>query len=466
MSRNISRFVASKWMESFMKLHRVVLVALSIATAGVCLADEAPSTAPTTAPSVELAGNVSALVAKLADPVWREREKAEKSLVAMGPSVLALLRQTLEGNLDDEARHRIESAIVKIEEQDETGASSINMDATDMPAREFFAALSKQIRAELQPAQPDLWQMGNFNSKATFHFENASFWEVMKEVQEKYNLDLVPWNDGVRLVPGGNGNAMLRGPGVVSGPFKIVAQQVYRAQTADLVNGGGTQSEFLVRFMGFCEPKLRLMQASSELQLQEAIDENGNSLLPGGNNAYSGFAGGNNGMWNFNARLKYPENNPGHRIVRLKGVMPVVLQTGYESLEIDDPLSKKNIQKTLGNVYIEVKDLVKNGDRYTLRLSATVGQENYQRIQSLVYAAGNGGDIRLLDDDGRRYQAASRNVNQNNNTFEATIDFISEYARRGNRKNTEATPAKLIIRVPTTTKNVTIPLEFQDIPIP
>lgn len=451
----------------FKSYQSILLAALSIWVTGGSLADVSPTTAPATQPAAtNIPESVGTLIEKLADPVWREREKAEKALVAMGNAIVPALRTALEGDLNDEARHRIESAIVKIDEQDESGASTINIEAVDMPAKEFFAELSRQVRAELLPAQPELWEMGNFNNKATLSLQNATFWQTMKVVQEKYNLDLVPWNDGVRLVPGGNGNGMMRGPSVVSGPFMVVAQQVYRSQTADLNNGGGMQSEFLVRFTGFCEPKLRLMQAAAEMQIEEAIDDNGNVLIGAAANRHSGFAGSNNGMWNFNAHLRYPEANPGKRIVRLKGVVPVILQTGYETLEVEDPLNKKNIQKTLGNVFIDIRELTRNGDRYTLRLAATVAQDNYQRIQSLIYNAGNGGDIRLLDETGAKFSPTSRNVTQNNNTFEATIDFIPEPSRRNRQKASPGVPTKLVVKVPTATKNVSIPLEFRDIPIP
>jgi len=464
----------------FMRLiwnHALALTALSVACSSALAADAPPipPAAPTTAPSTQpaepstqpvIAGDVAALISKLADPVWREREIAEKTLVAMGSSAVPSLKAALHGDLDDEARHRIESALVKIDEIGETGPSRITLDLENIAPRDFFAELSKQIRSELLPAQPDLWESGNFNARASFHFENASFWQVMKEVQEKYNLELVQWNDGIRLMPAGNGNGMLRGPNVVSGPFMVVAQQVFRSQTADLANGGGTQSEFYIRFMGFSEPKLRIMQASSEMQVEEAIDENGNSLAPGNNTVNSGFASGINGAWSFIARLRFPAENPGHKIVKIKGSLPIVLQTGYEAMEVEDPLNKKNIQKTLGGVRFEMKDLVKNADHYTLRLAATMSPENYARIQGLIYNMGGGGsDMKLVDENGQAYQASSKNVTQNNNTFEATIDFVPGPSRRAKQK-TPGPPVKLTLKVPTETKNISIPVEFEDIPIP
>jgi len=411
-----------------------------------------------------VAPEISALIVRLTDPAWKERQKAQDALVAMGNGAVTALQSSLNDNPDSELRHRIQTVLVKIEQIGETGASSITLDLNDVSPQQFFSELSKQIRAELLPAQENLWDNNTF-AKQSIKVQSASFWEVMKLAQEKFGIEVVQWGDGIRIVPNGQGGGTMRGPSAVSGPFMVVAQRVHRAQTIDLANGGGTQNEFHVQFMGFAEPKLRLLQAGSELQLDEATDDNGNSLILTNAPAHNGYASGINGAWNFTARIRYPEQNPGRKIARLKGRLPVILQTGYESIDIEDPLSQKNVVKNLGGMKFVMKELLRNNDRFTLKLAIHVNPEMHARLQGILNNNGNNADLRLIDDTGQTYFAQSRGTNNVNNVFDVTIDFVSDPYRRSNRK-TPGQPVKLTIRVPTETKNVSIPVEFNDLPIP
>ena len=92
----------------------------------------------------------------------------------------------------------------------------------------------------------------------------------------------------------------------------------------------------------------------------------------------------------------------------------------------------------------------------------------YNRIQGILNnnIGHNSGDLRLTDENGNSYFPQSRSTNQANNVFEATIDFVTDPYRRPNTKQTLGPPVKLSIRVPTETKNISIPVELNDLPIP
>lgn len=413
---------------------------------------------------------VAALVEKLSSSAWKDREQAQDALILMGARAVPQLQAALSGELDEEARHRVTTALVKIEEMIETGPSMITLKLENAGPKELVAEINKQIRAELLPASPDMWEQAKFTPQ-NFEYENASFWQVMEDLQQKFGLSFQQYGDGMRLIQGG-GQRFFEGPNSISGPFVIVAQRVHRSQSVDLVNAGRVQNEFYISFMGLAEPKLRILQASSDVKIDSAVDDKGNDLSISTNAHGGGYSSGINGQWNFNARLSYPEN-AGTKINLLKGSVGIVLQTGYETFEVEDVLNAKNVEKTIGETRFVFKELTRNGERYSLKMSANVDAnrgESWNRISMLFYN-NSGGDLKLYDEQGRSFVPGSRNVNQSNNGLEATVDFVADpnvrVRRRGvQQQSPPAPPTRLVLKVPTETRTMSIPFEFKDIPIP
>lgn len=419
------------------------------------------------------ATEVTSLVTQLSSTVWKDREIAQETLIQRGPTVVPALQEALKTDLPQEARHRVETILVLIDERMETGPTLLNLKLENVTAREFVTEVNKQLRAELLPHTPEMWDQLRGNTQS-FDYQNATYWDMLRDLQEKYNLELTQVNEGqMRLIQGGGGR-FLNGPASVSGPFMIVAQQVHRSQTIDLTTKGAVgpaRSDFNIQFMGMAEPKLRLLSPSMEVRLESAVDDKGNDLAPSGPNANYGGYGGSGPVWNFSTRLNYPQN-AGTRIALLKGSIGLLLQTGSESFEIPDPMNAKNVEKTIGELRITFKEMTANGtNNYNVKIAIAYDQNRQDiamRVHSLFNSANSA--MKLTDAQGRRFYCSGRGTNQSNGAIEATLNFSPDPSTRIRRqRNTPQEsnpPTQFQFQVPTSTKMISVPFEFKDLPIP
>src|SRR5581483_8863014 len=115
----------------------------------------------------------------------------------------------------------------------------------------------------------------------------------------------------------------------------IVANRVVRNESIELGAGRSASSDFSIAFTALAEPKLRMLRAGYAARIDQATDDNGNSLVPDEVAAQdrlrrAGFTAASGGAWTFQGRLAYPPHNPGKRIVSIKGAIDVVLQTRFQ----------------------------------------------------------------------------------------------------------------------------------------
>ena len=167
------------------------------------------------------------------------------------------------------------------------------------------------------------------------------------------------------------------------------------------------------------------------------------------------------GTWQFSARLNYPGPQLGKILRKLKGNVGVVLQTKFETIDIPNITSAKNVQKTAGTTHFTFKGLSKTGELYQLAASAQADQnkpEEWNRVQTIFSSH----DLKLLDADGEPWTVVGTGINGNNNTIEATITF----SRDGHPPPAPGEPSRLVMKIPTESRDVMVPFEFTDLPLP
>jgi len=472
---------------------RRTFLALMLAVAASVLAPSrttfaaTSSTQPTTRPAVA-SGETADLIRRLSSDSWKERRAAQARLVQLAeqarPQLEALLNpQPGTPTLDDETRNRVADALRQIDEDARTGASLITIHAHDSEPLEVFADIAKQAKAPLEPAQPELWRAGGSpTGRMTFNVDRQPFWSVLRELNQKYNVELVQWGEELRLTTGGGGTFPMRGPGVVSGPFLIVASRVFRSQAIDLAQPAenaqqpATEREFNVQLTALPEPKLRVRKSDAMAHLTEAVDDHGNSLIPDhAPEDEAGFTTGPAGTWAFTARLQDAAQNPGHKIARLKGTVTTVLLTQFKTIELSDVLTMQNVEREQGVSKLLLKGLKKDEQNASIyHLTATVtlptlaGNETGEEWERLESMFNSGADVRLVDARGKAYGVQSRSVGGGqNNTMDVTIDFTRDAPQAGEGEaNKLGDPARLVLNIPTESKEVPVPFEFRDLPIP
>jgi hypothetical protein len=345
--------------------------------------------------------------------------------------------------------------------------------------RHVFADVAKQASVTLSPMPPELWDMRPM-PKVTLDVEGQPFWRVMRMLAEQTGVELRAWSDGQpRLVLGGGGGLNASQRWIVSGPFLIALVRCARTHSVDYAAGDALSSEFGISFVATAEPKLHVSRAAYFAHLDEATDDRGHSLIPTDNaneparffDAPGAALAGSSGSWQFNARLSYP-TDMGSKLTTLRGSVGAMLQTKFETIEIGDLMSAQNVQRSAGGVTVTIESVKKNGDRYDLAMKVSreaainVGVELERMQQSFS-------DIRLLDANGRPlfrtgFSSSGIGAAANGSVQEiaATMSFMAGETPLAGPDRRVSEPSKFVWKIATESKELTIPFEFKDVPLP
>jgi hypothetical protein len=440
---------------------RAVGTTLLILTFTGAAALAAPASGPSTKQSS--GGEVETLIQQLSADNWRQRQAAQERLIVLGEEAREQLARAVREAADDETRSRAESALVQIEENQAIGPSIVTLHLKNVAPQVLFEKLSQQCRAPLDPFTPDFWQQKQWGTIDSIDIDHQPFWAAMKSVSARTGVELRQWDTGLKLVAAG-GQDM--GPEVVSGPFLIIANRIARNESIDLGGARTASSDFAIAVTAFAEPKLRLLRAGYMARLDQATDDKGNSLVPerGLEQAGNGYTTASGGMWSFQIKLAYPQHDAGKRIVSLKGAIDVALQTKFQTIEIGDITSARNVSKTAGGVRAVVQELKHNGEQYELSITIYpdgFAPRDWERVQQSLATP----DLRLVDDRGVPFMRSGFSSSGGNDRLEATMQFVKNpWVNAAGRAMGE--PSKLLWNIPTESKEISVPFEFVDLPIP
>jgi len=259
---------------------------------------------------------------------------------------------------------------------------------------------------------------------------------------------------------------MNAGRPVYAGAFLIVANTLTRNQSVQLTNDGAgkTDDNFGLQLTAFAEPKLRVLRAGNMVNLDEATDDRGNSLLPGPSTAprYYGYYSGA-GAWHLFANLQYPKE-PGTRITRLRASATFTVQTKSQRIEVNHlPEVKDHVQVVGGTTRITIHEFKKAAGDAQYQLKVSVGSEvtglnRWDEMQKSIQS-----HLHVLDANGRAWDSRGWSTNTSNAEMTMEITYM-----RGNGPDGRPAgdPVKLEWEIPTETRDLTIPFEFTDLPMP
>jgi hypothetical protein len=341
-------------------------------------------------------------------------------------------------------------------------ATPITMRVQSAPAMTALAELSKQSGYEIKPIDPRQTSRGpNVSVEAVAE----PFWAVLRDICAKGNLNLYS-NGGneerrIQIAPSNwGGQGMMKASASVKGPFMCVLSNLERVNNVDMSKPDEVSRMINVQLNVFVEPKVHAMQISYQPVVDEAVDENGNSMMPEHPvDERNSMQSGRGICWYESLTLPYPKNNPGHRIAKLSGHMGATIQLQSEPIEIGDPLNAAETSKTIGGRHFTFKSLKKDGDRYMLELVFYRDGRNPQEFNQVFNESPT---IKLTDAKGRAY--GFYNSGGNGDGEKITRRFTLQKRSRGEEAPGE--PVKLVIEIATATQNVPIPFELLDLPMP
>ena len=211
----------------------------------------------------------------------------------------------------------------------------------------------------------------------------------------------------------------------------------------------------------FAEPKVKVIQSSYNVRVDQADDENGNSLLADAGRSY-GMSSGQQWMWNLQARLNYPEKNAGQRIKIFKGSIKFLVQLQSETVEIEDVLTAKSVEKRLAGRRLLFKQAKKqNENQYEVQVTVFrdgLGQQEWNAMQ------GNTNGIKLVDKEGKAFSSQGWGSSSDGSKMEYTWNFGRQ--NFGGEDGKPGEPHRLVWEVPTETREMDVPFVFKDLRLP
>jgi hypothetical protein len=431
----------------------------SFVLSAVCMAQTTrPTTLPTTQP-VAADPRIEKFIAQLSADDWQTRQKAQDALVQYGLDIRPRLSAVLRDTRDEETRARVEAALRQIEENRITGASLITLHMKGAKPADVFAEISRQASAELRPSPVNLWESKSFPA-VDIDMERQPFWQALGDICNKFGV--APQNNmAMEMVIGDKAAAAKlwgEAPSVISGPFLVVCAYINRSNSIDLNQVKNVRRNCNVQFLIYPEPKMRVLQGTHSVRIEEAVDEKGNSLaIPAfvPDMSYS-----NTWPWNLNASLM-PQVNSGQRIAKLRGSGRFVIQTRSEQAEIGDVQGARGVTKTVAGKRFTLKEVRKQGNQYVAmvtlyRAGWTQSEWNYMMYPQQTFRMVDEHNVPLM-----------RLGNGNSGGGPDQMDIDIQFQRQNwNGTENAGEPVKLIWEVPVETKEIGVPFEFTDLPLP
>jgi hypothetical protein len=269
-------------------------------------------------------------------------------------------------------------------------------------------------------------------------------------------------------------------PITLAGPLLIRADRMSRVGTIELKPPRDVSEEFAISLTVFAEPKLKVLDFSQTIRLDEALDERGNSLVPteepnalaANADVFGGHAEGHTSRWEVGATLHHPKGM-GTRIARLRGATTLMVET--QSAALDVPLaSARGLTRTLGALRVAVKSADARQAELTVFRDGR-GDAEWFAVRMQLSA----GQAQLLDDRGQvvaRAQGGGGEADESpdNQRMDLRLRFAREpeggvESPEGNKRKAAASlsePARLVWEIPVEARELVVPFEFRDLPIP
>lgn len=454
-------------MPCFSARQPAVRLALAV-TLYTCIAT-LPSASAQTTQQAPGEASIQALLNKLASDDWAERHEAQARLAAMAEVAEPQLRKAAHDSDDAEVRTRCHAALAQIYDNRLIGPTLITLESTAIDPQTACAELARQLDVTLELRDRTLWDRGI--PKLAIIADRKPLWDVVRELRTQCGLDLEPAGSNrlaIVVVP----EAQRATQTSTHGPFRVRAARITRSAAIDLTGlvgaGAGASSEFTITVNVQAEPKLSVARGSRLARLELAEDENGVSLLPAeggpvfpvnrvsaGDTMRPGTA-----WWPAMGRLQYPAAGAGKRIARLKGSASCALLVHAETIEIPNVVNVQNVVKEVGGTQLTIKAARRVGACYEVQVSgprAFAGLEAMQGFRG--QPATTEGARLLLMPQGTELPLQGRRASMTPQGVDVTFRFGAANAPAD-------AEVKLLWQVATDVRNVEIPFEFTDLPLP
>ena len=225
----------------------------------------------------------------------------------------------------------------------------------------------------------------------------------------------------------------------------------------------------------YIDPKMRWHPSSLIVHLQEALDDKNQSLLPKQDvEIYSQIP------WLRWALSLKPGAQRSQTLKSLRGSLHGVVAMGGQTWEVEDVMSGKKLVKTFGEgddaVRVELAPVVDTGAGYRVNMTVSQSEANRGRSKRLstgktIYLGGSDdATVRLLDKKGREIESQGLTRQEGGEMVQENLYVYRIYGEFGSRHviNTDpdSKPDKLVFSHTADYRELIVPFEFKDIPLP
>jgi hypothetical protein len=187
--------------------------------------------------------------------------------------------------------------------------------------------------------------------------------------------------------------------------------------------------------------------------LQKAVDDAGNSMLEN-QPTYNSFNVNSDSVWSVVVNLDRPDRRS-TRIAQLKGSVQAAIETRSETWNVPNILKVHDLSHDFGDCTFSINSLTAMRNLYVLRVSGV-------RLSSAPDGTSLGiGQIELFDAEGRALASRGMGGGGGPDHMIYTMTFDST-----NPAQSTGQPARLVWKVPVSTKTVDIPFDFSNLPLP
>lgn len=391
-------------------------------------------------PAME-AAQLQAIVTALGSESFAERERAQKELGKAGMKDREALKALAEAATDAEVKARLLNRYEQIEEDAALNPPPISIDVKDASLAEVAAALNKAMGERMSAAGAGFTTVDNGPGGSTYTLKavDEPFWDVFMKLSKQGEIQVQPYQ-GLQLIRSNTGIRR----GVVSGPFCVYAQSLSYQRTVDLQKDVGEElqpASLMLSYGVAIDPRVQLIAYTTPV-LSSVMDDAGNELLK------AGFTAGGNRVSSLRRQWSFPTSIPleivpgGKKIVSAKGVMRGTVMVSQQEIEVAD-LEKQ------GNTPIEIRGRKVTFTKFELKdgrvAMSAASDPGVRGADGQVERTG----MTLVDAKGRTVYTGSLQGG-----FSGT--FGGQFTG----------PIKAVLTVPTKVKEVEVPFELKDLPLP
>jgi hypothetical protein len=408
---------------------------------------------------------VEELIEQLGSNSATTRGLAEKELQRRGEPVVPQLAAAIDKTAESQLRASASGVLAEIRRQSLTLPTLITLDVKDATVKDVFERIARQAGARVAASSDDPWQK-LADRTVTLNVKNEPYWNVMKDLLPKFGLVQLDRSRGNSMEFMLGSGPRFSGPSYLSGPFLIVATNVRQSKEIDLSLPAEKQpaAKISITAQVHVEPKIHLLGHDFEPKLDEFVDDAGHSLVSDERAFQTPFDTTPTGP-RFGFILPVADvAGRTNRVSKLKGSIRAFLLVKSDTIDVPDLLHSAGVTRQKGEWNLTVEEIS----------PARIRVQAVSNRPATKFPPGGKGpmpqwlpgfdprDVHVVDATGREVETRSPSYSRG-----STSRWQHEFRLEGAAAAAGANgPLTLFWDFPVEWKEIRIPFELKDIPLP